>query len=95
MARDYSSEYAKRQERAQAAGWDSFYAQRVGRAEARAELGRDATPQEVEDYAEFRRDFAEGEYDRATLHEFFDDYIGGSDEDFYDWLEALYEEQGG
>lgn len=92
MARDYSSEYARRQERAQEAGWESFYAQRVGRTEARAELGRDAPAQEVEEYAEFRRDFNEGDYDRDTLRDFFDDYIGGSDEDFYDWLESLYED---
>src|SRR5262252_1084531 len=96
MARDYGAEYQARQERALEAGWESFYAQREGRREAREQFDDmgvdDYTSADVERLAEFERDFAEGAYDREALRDIFDDFFPyGDDNDFYDWLSDLYE----
>lgn len=92
--RDYAAEYEARQARAEAAGWDSFYAQREGRREAREFLddrGIDYDASTVELQAEFMRDFAEDAYDRDSLYDIFFDWWPDADEqDFWDWLHELY-----
>ena len=98
MARDYGSEYQARVERAQEQGWDSFYAQREGRREAREfydDMGvDDYSSADIEAFAEFSRDFAPDTYDRDALRDIFDGFFPDADDnDFYDWLQDLYSEQ--
>ena len=94
MARDYSAEYEARNEAAMERGYDSLYDQTQSRAEAKEWLddhGVDYDREAVWAVADFHHDFAEGEWDRDDLRDFFDEYIGGDDQDFYDWLDSLYE----
>lgn len=89
MARDYSAEYERRQEAAEARGFDSFYDQRSAVEDVRDRFG------DIDDalaVAMFENGFAEGDYDRDSLRDFFDEFIGGDDQDFYDWLEDLYKD---
>lgn len=94
MARDYGAEYEARNERAQEAGWESFYDMRQDRESAREMFG-DLDREQLGEAAEFLRDFDEGMYDVGELRDIFDDYIGGDDQDFYDWLGELYDTTAG
>jgi hypothetical protein len=91
--RDYSAEYEARNEAAQERGYDSFYEMRAARESARDELGSDAPREQIWEYADFQHDFAEGDWSRDDLRDVFDDFFpDGSDEDFYDWLQSMYEQ---
>lgn len=90
-----ASSYQERNEAAIERGYDSLWDQTSSRAEAKEWLedhGVDYTRDDVWAVADFHNDFVEGDYDVDTLRDFFDEYIGGSDEDFYDWLDSLYED---
>lgn len=87
--------YQDRVEAAQERGYDSLYDQTVSRREAREFIedhGGDPSRENVWAVAEFQYAFDEGQFDRDSLRDFFDEYIGGSDDDFYDWLAELYGE---
>lgn len=89
-----NSSYESRNEAAIERGYDSLYDQTRSRSEAREFLedsGADFTRADVWAVADFHNDFAAGEWEVSDLRDFFDEYIGGDDEAFYDWLEGLYE----
>lgn len=87
MARDYSAEYERRQEAAQERGFDSFYDQR---SRVEGAIDRGVEREDALTVAIFEVGFTEGDYDRDSLRDFFDEFIGGDDQDFYDWLAELY-----
>lgn len=89
-----SSSYEARNEAAIERGYDSLYDQTRSRSEAKEYLeglGGDYTRGDVWAVADFGNNFADGEWSQSDLREFFDEFIGGDDRDFYDWLESLYE----
>lgn len=90
-----ASSYEERNEAAIERGYDSLYDQTRSRAEAKEFLedrGLYESRSQVWEVADFQHAFGEGEFSRDDLRDFFDEYIGGSDEDFYEWLAEMYGE---
>lgn len=90
------SSYYDRNEAAQERGYDSLYDQTNARREAREEIesmGVDFSRQDVWDMADFHRDFTEGDWSFDDLQDwFFDHFEDASMEDFYDFLDSLYDD---
>lgn len=89
------SDYQSRNEAAIERGYDSLYDQTVSRREAREFLedhGLLENRQQVWDLADFNHAFGEGEYSRDELRDWYDENIGGDENDFYEWLAELYNE---
>lgn len=88
--------YAERNEAAIERGYDSLWDQTESRRDAKEFLedqGIDYSRDDVWAVADFHNDFVPGDYEGRIdeLHDFFDEYVGGDDEAFYDWLDSLYE----
>lgn len=81
--------YERRSEIAREQGYSSLYDRTQSRAAARDfldEHGEDYSASRADEMAAFARDHEAGTLSREELRAWFDAHVGGSEDDFYDWL---------
>jgi hypothetical protein len=91
--RDTRAEFARRTERAQAAGYSSFYEQRKAEkfVADNFDMGGRARLRDRQEMAAFMHNYADGDLTRDQLRRMFAQWSDGDNDDmFYRWLADLY-----
>jgi hypothetical protein len=92
-----SADQDRRNEFAQEHGFDSYYQYQRSYRETRdafEERGMEVGVSQIQEATFFAETFdpTDNDLSRQELRDWFDEYVGGSDQDFWDWLGDLYSE---
>jgi len=90
-----SADQDRREEFAQEMGFDTYAHYQTAYREHRdylSDRGFDASVSQLQQMTQFGEEFdpTDNEMTRQELRDWFDEYVGGTEQEFYDWLHDLY-----